>query len=415
MKNKPLALVLGAITLLAAVLRLWGIGSQPLTLDEIMTPATAVSYVHLGVPGPTMPFHPNLRNILIDFSLHLFGPSAAGIKGWSLLFGTLCVPLVGLLVWRVSRSIAASGAVALLIATDPLMLDFSRQAIQEIWTTFFCLLALWLVSFLLDTDDRWAWIGLPIAAGVAFGCGVASKFYVVPLEAAAMLYLGWIALRRRGWADAVWVSGSILGVSFLTFVLTYAPWFGNGHSAVEWFAYQRALVETISTHSFQLGLNRFIQPVLWFNKPFVGWMDMQYARPLPAVAVAAGNPFTWLMVFPAAIYLLVRRRNWYANRVMQGLFWVSYLPLAFAGRFIYVFSAVIVLPFAFALLALALVDLAKRYGTWLFYGYLVIAVLSALLLDPAAVGGTLRFNYLKPLVHYESSGPLIPPIEQQLK
>jgi hypothetical protein len=62
--------------------------------------------------------HPRLRDLLIHWSTGAVGASAWGLKAWSVLLGTLCVPATGYLVWVVGASrtgaILAAAILALL-------------------------------------------------------------------------------------------------------------------------------------------------------------------------------------------------------------------------------------------------------------------------------------------------------------
>ena len=59
----------------------------------------------------------------------------------SLLLGILGVPLLGILVYRITGSRIAGVLAAFLLALDPVHITFSRQALQEVHTIFFLLLA----------------------------------------------------------------------------------------------------------------------------------------------------------------------------------------------------------------------------------------------------------------------------------
>ncbi len=407
---------LSAITGIGIVARLWDIGRQALTLDEILMQPTAVHYVRFGVPRPEMALHPNLRNILLYLSGQLLGPTAAGLKGWSLLFGVLIVPLLGLFVWRLTHNSVASLVAATLIAFDPLCIYLSRSALQDGWTPFWALVGLHLMLTVLRSRGGASALGGTVLAGIAFGLGVASKYYVIPIEAACVLF-ALVSFWRRGLRPlAVWVAVGTILSSLLVFLLTYAPWFAAGHSVPEWFSYQQALLQSISTHDVvELG-NHDIRAWAWFVRPFVAWQEMQYAAPLPRIAIAVANPLTWLAVLPAIAFLARAKQHSYRPaQWLFGLFLAAYLPLLAANRFIYVFSAVIVLPFAFALIGLAAAELARRFNGYAVVAYVALAIVVSGALYPGVTGHALDVPYLRQaVIRAAGSDRFIPPVETQL-
>lgn len=392
--------LLGGLALLAAALRLYGIGSQVPTGDDMAVAIGGRSWVVHGLQDPLVAYHPPLRNLLEFVSTWLFGHGAIGVKGWSLLLGTLSVPLLALIVDRLTRNRLAAGLAAGLLAIDIVHIDYSRQAIQEVHTTFFMLLGVWLVVEVLACGDvfRWRWL-LPLA-GLAFGLAVASKPHgLPPLLVSAGLLLWWAWRRRRG-TEAVFVLASLLLLPALVYFLTYLPWFSRGYGLVEWFGLQRWAATTTVVHSKPLiGYLAFDRPELWFVRPFMGYVDtVVSAAGTRQVAVAVGNPLVWMAVLPAAAYSLYFKRGQRSHQVLQLLFWGSYLPLALSPRPVWVLSANAVTPFAFAILGVVLADLVPRVGARAVYAYAAAAVLAAAALYPLAIGRALEYPHLDSIV-----------------
>lgn len=421
--TRRFAYLLTAITGAAALVRVWGIGQQALTLDELLMLPTANHFVRFGVPRPELPFHPNLRNILLYSSGRVFGASAAGLKGWSILFGVLSVSLLGLLVWRLTRSETASLVAATLLAFDPLSVYMSRSALQDCWTVFFTLAGLHLALSIIDAKPgtassgatEFATWGAPLC-GAMFGLGVASKFYVVPIEAVTIVYVAVVLWRHGRRPLAVWVSGAVAITSIFVFTLTYVPWFRAGNSAVEWFTYQRALLQAIGLHAIHIPLDADIHAWQWFLRPFVAWQEMEYASPLPKVSSGIANPFTWLVVLPSAAIVLRSVRKQRGAATLLGLFLISYVFMLSPNRPIWVLSAVSVEPFAFAIVGLA-VDRIGQYkgGAKTAIAYVLVATAVSVALLPGAIGNALETEYLRKVVRRASyPGELLPPIQQQL-
>lgn len=412
--KRRVTLLIGAATFLGALLRLWAIGRQWMTADEILSLPTAVSYVRTGWGAPLMPFHPELRNLLVYAASRAFGAGLITYKGWSLFFGILAVPLLGLLVWRLTHSTVAASLAALLLALDPTSIYWSRSALQDGWTVFFALAGVLVTVEIARSEKRSRWLWLPLVAGAIFGLGTAAKFYVIPVELAAAGYLAWTAGRRRRPADAAWAVVAILGGSLVAFVLTYAPWFAAGHSAAEWFPFERSVVATMATASIQAPYNRFTHAWQWFVVPFVGWNEIEFGWPLPSLGLAVANPFTWLVVLPSSAYLFWMRRDALGMWLLQLFFWAAYVPYLLISRHINTFGALVALPFAFALVALAAADLSRRWGSRIAIGYAALVVVTSLALYPGAIGHGADTPYLAPLVRYQSSAPLLPMIQEQL-
>lgn len=397
--KRGVAWALLAMTLAGLLLRVWGVLGQPPFVDDVAVALSAGNWVQHGQAGPSMPFHPRLRDALVSVSLGLFGPSALGVKGWSLLFGALCVPLVGLLVWRLSKNATATLLAAGLVAVDIVQIGYSRQAIQETQTAFFVLLGTWLVveAVVAGPSRRWRWL-LPVA-GLAYGLGVASKFYAIPPLLVSLAVLLWGSWKRRRWDEALFAVIALVGVSFLAYLLTWAPWFGRGYSIGDWVVYQRAMIESMVTHTRDYGFVKFDEPALWFIRPFTGYADFAVTPDGSGhLSVATGNPLVWLAVLPAVAYSLIVKRSRKSHQLLQAYFWAMYLPLAVTSRPIWVLSSVAVMPFAFAILALVAADVGRRFGRGIVYGYAAVALVTSLALYPLAIGRSLDFEYLQPIV-----------------
>jgi 4-amino-4-deoxy-L-arabinose transferase-like glycosyltransferase len=388
--------MLALVTLLGLVLRLYGVADQPLLSDDVLMAYSADNYMERGVFGPSMSMHPNLRNILVHWSVGVFGPGAVGLRFWSLLLGVLGVPVLGLLVSRLTASETAGVVAALLLAADPVHITFSRQAIQEVQTTFWFLLGCLL--FALAHGAGWrmkrAWL-VPLA-GVAFGLGLACKAHAAfPLAVCTCLGL-WYAARDRRWDDLAVVGVSLVLVPLAVFVLTYLPWFGRGYGLAEWVFMQRALAEYMVAHQ-GTPLDSMVdtQAWLWFVKPFMGYGSFTATEGGISVNVAMGNPLVWLAVLPSAWIAYGRKSE---GRLLMAFFWVSYLPLVFSPRPIWLLSSLAVTPFAFGMVGLAIASVRERVGQRAIAVYLGLVMLVTLLMYPLATGNATHYPHLAPLV-----------------
>ena len=179
-KRSALALALAALGLF---LRAALLGSQPLIGDDASVGRTAMEFVGRGLPEPTMWNHPRLRDLLVRASLALFGEGAWGIKLWSVLLGTLAAPAAALLVLSLGGGLPGAVVAGLVVATDPLHLDFSRQGINDVYLAFLPVAAV-LALVRYRAAARPAWLAL---AGLLLvhlanrwdACGVTADSHVV--------------------------------------------------------------------------------------------------------------------------------------------------------------------------------------------------------------------------------------------
>lgn len=396
---------LAAVTLVAALLRIQGLAAAPPTSDDFGVVTSAFEFVRRGFYGPTMWQHPKLRDLLTYLSLDWFGPTVAGLKGASLLLGTLSVPVLGLL----GRRLFASGGIGLLaaffLAVDPVHIDFSRQAIQEVQVPFFSLLGLLVALYYRPGRP------LPLLiCGVLFGLGLAGKWYVIFPMAVTLASLAWRVRcqpdwsRRDKWGETALLLAALTLLPATVYLLTYLPWFvQGGHDLSDWVTVQLIMVRENLVHQ---GFNTYLmenssRPALWFLKP-VAWADFVLAGPTPTVWIAVSNPFVWLLTLPAVGLMTYRgikeRRE--GLLFLAAIFWASYLPLALAKRPIWVNTSFAVTPFAFLAVAYAVVAVTRqrRHGLRLVGAYLALVLLAAVPLYLLATGAGFDNALLHPLV-----------------
>jgi len=284
------------------------------------------------------PVHPPLGEWLIAFGIRIFGFRSGGWRMASLVAGTLTVALLFLLARRLLRSTPAATIVSGLLAIDFLHFVHSRLAMLDIFVSFFVVAAFLFAIYDRDSDRAIGWIGerpgwrqrvlarrWRVAAGVALGCAVASKWSGVPyLMVVPVLIFVWEAQQRAGsnrrehWFGTIRHEGPSLAACFLilpliVYVLSYAgrlhgaifalPW-ARGSWVREFLAAQRAMLD------FHLSLNQMhiyaSAPWSWpfLKRPVVYSFDphgTQYAT-----VMALGNPLVWWSALAAFGYLAVR-------------------------------------------------------------------------------------------------------------
>lgn len=398
----PFALRLTLLTLAGFLLRTLWLPSQPVSFDDYMVGITAINYMESGQLGPTMWNHPVLRNIIVYGAMKLFGSGVVGIKGWNVLFGSLSTPLLALVTRRLLQSERVALTAAFLWAVEPLAIDFSRQAINDIYLAFFPLLGIWLVLRYLD-DYRPVWL---LLAGVAWGCGLASKWSALFPLVVTGCYLLWQS-RRASAENAggaaprlLYYAATLVVLPCTLYLLTFLPWFGRGYALTEWPDLQRSMYLETKLHTGyheaivgdHLAWEWFVKPVtfrdLYFN---AGYGPAGGAMTL---LLAVADPLVWLLVLPAVGMLLYRgwREHSTGHLTVVLLFLVSYLPLVVARRPIWLNTALSVLPFAQMAVAWLVWQIGSREqlkkrlaGAWL----AAVLVISAILYLPVIGKGEL--------------------------
>jgi dolichyl-phosphate-mannose--protein O-mannosyl transferase len=375
--------------------------------------------------------HPMVGKYLIGFSEWIFGMNPFGWRFASAVVGTLMVLVMVRLVRRLTGSMVVAATGGLLLCFDGLQFVLSRLALLDIFVAFFALLA---VHFLVMDRDwsrarlaaavpigqrasgwgpRLWWRPWRLAAGVAFGLAVGSKWSAVALIAAfGLLVVFWDSGARRALGvrsafiktaiiDGIPAFGYLVVVALLVYIATwtgwlmhaseyeqhlsntqYTPYWGSYldqnthgffpelwrslrdlwhyHEAV-WGFHTNGLKD--ATHVYQS--NPWGWPVL--NRPVGVAADLDIQPGVEGCTAAAGDtclrqvlllgtPVLWWAGVPAllyAAYAWIARRDWRFGVAVVG-FVAGWLPwFRYDDRPIFSFYAIVMLPFT--VLALSLV------------------------------------------------------------
>lgn len=234
---------LALVTLLAAVLRVAGLGDEPLWLDEATTAAFAARPAVAAITPEVQ--HPPLHNLLTHAALAAFAPAPAParlegvpedvvraaaasnalVRLPSTLAGVLLVPALAFLARRLARrehARAAFHAAAVLAATSPFLVVLSQEARN------FALYALLSVVATLAYLRLWDGGGRGLRAFAAYAASSLLLLLTNYLGALVLLahelatWTGWARARRRG-APAPVALGGWLSAR-LAVALLYLPW-----------------------------------------------------------------------------------------------------------------------------------------------------------------------------------------------
>lgn len=358
-RSSPRALA--CILVLAACFRLWGTFENPSkTEDEPLHVPSAISLGTYGTTTSMSWIHPPLSGLMLFGSISILGDNPYGWRINDVLFGTASVVLVYLIALRLFPGGAIPLIAAALLALDPFHAYFSRTTFVEIPATFFFLLYLYLMLEHCERGRR----TLPLA-GIALGLTIATKAYFVlaiPLVAGYALYTA----RRRGepvgllFGDYL-VTHLLLPGSILLF--SYVRWFGRGFTLPEFVRMNLDAVRTLRSYRIEEFLDRALldaggRPWEWFLEPIVfGRRELLGDGSMGRFVLEINNPPFRLLVIPALV--LVGFHAWKERSARELLvpllFAAVYALFLGAGRPMFSYSALTVLPFAYLALARAVV------------------------------------------------------------
>ena len=218
--DRPLSWVVTlAVTAVAAVLRLWGVGfPYEKVFDETYYATEAAEMLRQGYennPGYMFIVHPPLGKWLIAGGIKLFGNGTVGWRVPAAVAGTLTVLILVRVVRRMTRSTLLGAVAGLLLALDGLSLVLSRFALLDVFLALFVVAGF--AALVVDRDRtrarlaaavearvprpwrvRLGWRPWRLAGGVLLGLACAVKWSGIWfLVAFALLSLLWDLGARR--------------------------------------------------------------------------------------------------------------------------------------------------------------------------------------------------------------------------
>ena len=390
----PGALAALGVVALALALRLVGLGGPGrLMVDEGFYVGGARALLARGweptwdapVAGQLPAVHPPLGKWLIGLGMALAGDDPFGWRLAGALAGTATVWLVYLIGRRLAGGRRAPGLLAaLLLAVEDLSVVQSRIAMLDVFVTFWIVAAC--LALLLDAaapvtgrpGGTPGWRPWRYAAGVLFGCAVATKWSAASALAAAVVMVSAAAVARRtgdgglgqaaraaAWAEGSSIISALLLVPLAVYVASYAGAFAAGGLTLA--GWWRDQVRALSFHlSLSAGHPYASSALSWLvTRRSVAYF---YARADPLTGtgarevVAIGNPVVFLAIVPTALWaawrwLRARDHLVGATLAMALALW---LPWVGRSRPLFLYYMVPVVPFVVLLQGLALDRLARR-------------------------------------------------------
>lgn len=353
------------IMVLAAAFRLWG----AFELNEYIEDEAAhvPNAISLGTYGTTINWnwpHPQLSGLIISGTIRFFGDNPVGWRSGNIFFGTASVALIFLIGRRLYPGSAVSIIATALLAFDPYHIYLSRTTFMEIPVTFFFLLYLYLL--LEYTENRRPTLPL---AGIAMGLTIATKAYFVfaiPLAIAYALY----RVHQRGELSrqvAVDFTVTLLLLPVAISLLSYFWWFGRGYTFPEFVQMKMDAVWALSTLTLDNFANKTLleasgKPWEWFIKP-IFWGHQRLLNSNEGVFLLHSNnpPFRVLVLpslFAASVYAW--RKKLPQELLAPLLFGCCYLLVLVVRRPMFDISSIVMIPFAYLVLASAVTLIAVK-------------------------------------------------------
>lgn len=376
------------VLLLATFLRLYFLAQQPLVCDEGLIIAPNKIYFHDGI----LPFrnwhHPPFRYFFLYLSSLILGEQALSFRLLPVLFAVgsvlLCYCLAKHFFGEKTGLLAA-----LLLATDPLHLAFSRLAFEESQLTFLILLALFLTFKYQENKNPL----LLFFLGLASGFGMGTKWLYLPVYGFTLSYLAFFVLKERKFKVAIALLICLVLLPFAVYMSSFLPWFKRGYTLHDWFQFQFKMAKSIaSVNITEYGdlIGYSSNPWLWFFRPlFFPYLFQTQNNTINSVS-GFTNPFFWL-IFPPSLIFLFFSSETKKIRPFIIAFLVFIFPLLLSTRPIYLYSATPVTAFLSIVVASAFSALLNKLNkhqnfTFLLKVYIIVAILFSLLLFPLEIG-----------------------------
>jgi dolichyl-phosphate-mannose--protein O-mannosyl transferase len=444
-------LATGLVTLVAALIRLWGVGFPPgKQFDEIYYATEGAEMLRQGYennPGYMFIVHPPLGKWLIAAGIRVFGDEPVGWRVPSAVAGTLCVLILVRVVRRMTRSTLLGCVAGLLLAVDGLSVVQSRFALLDIFLALFVLAGF--ACLVVDRDrvrERLApgvarlgprpW---RLAGGVLLGLACGVKWSGIWFLAGfGLLSVVWDVTARRaagagqpasllrglpGWVGALGV------VPVLAYLATWTGWFLGENpygrhwadtNAGYWSWLPGPLRSLLRYHwemwNFHSGLSTphdyQSSPWSWLvtGRPVLFYYP---SKPSPTgcgaqtcvrTVLDVGTPALWWAFAPAvlwAAWIALTRRDWrgWAVLVAFAAGWLSWFSVP--GRTMFLFYMTPLVPFLVIGVTLglgAVLGSARRgeprrtYGLVAVCAYVALVVVNSAWLWPILSGQLITYE-----------------------
>jgi len=384
--------VLLILVLFAFVLRIWGIADVKSFMgDEGLHIPAAENYCKNGHYAPDKFFHPPLKYSMLYGSMKIFGNNPYGWRMRNVLLGTSTILILFILAKELFSDIRVAYLAGALLSIDPLHISQSRSTVDEIPVILFFLICCYAaIKYLKGSSNIFLFV-----AGFFFGLAISTKWYFLPELFILTIFILICKVKENGWkwklASDIFSACVLLPLSI--YLLAFYAWFGRGYDLFDFFRNQidafKALTSLTVDYFVTMG-NLFIPPSEWFVRPIFYGFHVSSNGIWRQYHVDINNFPIWLLTLPALLYMAyetLRYKDRYAFLFLV-VFMATYLQLLLIKRPLYVYSALVILPFTILSVSFLIVSsLRKLKRSNLCYNLVLIAIfLWGLYLYPLILG-----------------------------
>jgi dolichyl-phosphate-mannose--protein O-mannosyl transferase len=396
------------IIILAFALRFLWLGLVPqIYFDEVNYLYDALKYqkglLSLERESISVPKHPLLSIIFMQYGIILFGFNYLGWRIFSVIFGVLSIVAFYYLVKQLFSNRAAIIA-SFLLSIDFLHLVLSRIAMIEIYLFGFLM---WGFCFLARSLKHEKSEGL-LLAGTFFGLAMATKW--VALLAIISGFLIHLAISKDPKKISRGLIRLVLFPLLLFVVVTLILNLSSGMNPLSWFQFEVRNFEYHQMFSYRhlFNASAWSWPLLLRSTPLFG---SRMGENLTSFIIAFGNPAVYWLIIPVILYLiyeLLKKRNHSLLFILIGFFgaYLPYLIYEYLGKiyqaptrglFFYYFLPAV--PFYLSGLAYLLDNmLNNRKRKYFAIIYLILVAALFLYFSPLLYGFPVTPEYLKSLI-----------------
>ncbi len=207
----------------------------------------------LASNGPVTHFPPAFSSVLAFIGLFGLDPLRGARFLNALLFG-LNIALLGILGWRMTKSLPAGLALAALLLLNDSLMRVHAVAMSEPLFIFLSLLAFWMFDLYMERDRHWLWL---LACGVLSGMAYLTRYAGLALAATFLVAL---VILHRTWRSRLASAGI-----FLAGMLPWAVGWAIRNDVVGGSVTNRVLIwHPITSSNFETALyniSTFLVPV----------------------------------------------------------------------------------------------------------------------------------------------------------
>lgn len=282
----------------------WHKGPDNLAYEWLHPPLGKV-FMALSIKALATPYIPTSKEAPVD------GRTTFAWRFPGTIFAALTVWLLIIFGKRLFDNYWIGAVAGSLYALDGLSFVQSRTGMNDIYVTFFVVLAFYRLFVFLQTYPKRKWKNL-FWAGIATGLAASTKwtgFYAVGIVS---LWAGLFLLKKRDWQGVVMVPVYLFAVPVLVYFLSYGQWWLQGHTLKQFYElhqqiwwYQTGLKATHGYQSQALTWPILYRPV-WFYVKYEDVIKNGVKELYIGNIYTMGHPFIWWAGLVAILGVVVK-------------------------------------------------------------------------------------------------------------